>query len=120
VHAAGAVEHDDKPDRLRRVVELRDPLRLPVVADLERVARQVRGDPAVVIGDGREDADHVAGAAEHRLLECRNSDDPEPAGGERREDQPPIHFHTSSVPAGTCSSHTTAGVPTNNRAAASV
>ena len=69
LHAPRDVQHLDQPHRLRCVVEDRDRLRPPVVADFEIVARKRRHEPAVPVGDGDEHLDGVAGAAEDgRLL----------------------------------------------------
>ena len=73
LHAPGDVEHDDEPDRLRAVVELRERLRLAVVADLEVVAAECRHEPAVPVGHGDEDTDRVASRAEDLLCERRRT-----------------------------------------------
>ena len=91
LHAAGDVEHDDQPDRLGRVVELGDRLRLALVAHLEVVLRQRRDEPAVSIGHGDEDTDGVAAAAEDRLLEPGRGHGGNDAGGQRHTRQQPFH-----------------------------
>ena len=92
-HAARDVEHDDEPDRLRRVVEERDRLRLALVADLEIVLFEIGDQASVVVRDRDEHADRVAGAAEGRLLRQRllrvESDDRERGDDARAERQAP-------------------------------
>ena len=73
LHAAGDVEHHDEANRLRLVLELRERLRMTVVPDLEVLARERRHEAAVLVRDGREDADDVAAAAKGRGLLARRA-----------------------------------------------
>ena len=68
LHAAGDIQQQHQPDRLRSVVEQCDRLRRPFVADLELVLREVGHQPAVLVQHGDEHAHEVRGAPEHRLL----------------------------------------------------
>ena len=69
-HAAGHVEHHDETDRGRRVVEERDRLRLPFVANLEIVLRQRGDETAVLVRHRHEGANEIAAAAKGRRLGC--------------------------------------------------
>src|SRR6185295_8457735 len=68
LHAAGDVEHRDQSNRLRRVVEDGNRLRLALVADLEVALLEVRDEMTILVHDGDEHADGFTRALEGRLL----------------------------------------------------
>jgi len=85
LHAARDVEEHDQANRLRRVVEERNRLRLAFVAQLEIVLGERGDEPAVAVGDGDERADDVARPTEDGRLLRRG------AGRERNRNARRVH-----------------------------
>ena len=101
LHAAAAVEQDDDGDRLDVVGEERELLRLAVVEDRKRLAREIRHEPPVRARHGRIHGHGARRAAERRLL-CNQRSAGDGNSGDnvshvthptnrRREESPRVH-----------------------------